>query len=562
MSRVDDDFVLAGDQALHSALASIPGVSVIVFDHAMRIRALHGTALQRHGYVHERMLGKPAEDALRAPVWERLRPLVTESLAGRTVTICQRSEDGEAVYESTFSPVRHEGRVVAATMTSREITAQVDAERQLSEAKGLLQAILDNSPMAIYLRDLDERWVVANAETCGIMGKTAEELVGHPMSEAFAPEVFEALAANDREVMAGGEPRSFDEVVGDARTGNQRHVWSLKFPVRDAEGRVIGLGGVSLDVTDRERAARELAAARALSDAMFASAPVGMLVSRDLDDGTTEVVQCNAAFARMLGHEPADLLGAIGPAIVHPEDLPIRARLLENLRAGLPASAEMRFIHRNGQEICALTALSLVSGPDGERLIIVQTVDISERKELETRLQYLADRDPLTGLFSRRRFLEELDREAARARRYECISSLLLLDLDGFKQVNDCFGHATGDDLLMRIGDALRSALRESDVVARIGGDEFAVILPDTDIDGARAVAAKLVAAARARGGVAIGARRVDVTASVGITLVTGTALLTSAELLGQADVAMYWAKDSGKARFAVFARGGGIATA
>jgi diguanylate cyclase (GGDEF)-like protein/PAS domain S-box-containing protein len=561
MSRADDDVVLAGDEALHSALASIPGVSVIVFDHAMRIRALHGTALQRHGYVHERMIGKPADDALRPADWERLRPLVAQSLAGQTVTIRQRSEDGIAVYESTFSPVQRDGRVVAATMTSRDITAQSDAEQKLSEAKGRLQAILDNSPMAIYMRDLEQHWIVANAETCGIMGKTAEQLLGHPMSEAFSPEVFAELAANDREVMASGQSQSFDELVADARTGNQRHVWSLKFPVRDSEGRTIGLGGVSLDVTDRERAARELAAARALSDAMFASAPVGMLVSRDREDGTTEVVQCNAAFARMLGHEPSDLLGEVGPVIVHPDDLPIRAQLLENVRAGRPASAEVRFVHRSGQEICALTALSLVHGPDGERLIVVQTVDISERKDLELRLRHLADRDALTGLFSRRRFLEELDRESARSRRYERVGGLLLLDLDGFKQVNDSFGHATGDDLLVRIADALRDTLRESDVLARIGGDEFAAILPDTDMDGARAVATKLIAAVRAKGGVAVGARRADVTASVGITLVTGAALVNATELLSQADVAMYWAKDSGKARFAVFARGGAIAT-
>ena len=561
MSRADDDVVLAGDEALHSALASIPGVSVIVFDHAMRIRALHGTALQRHGYVHERMVGRPAKEALRPPVWERLHPFVAQSLGGQTVTTRQRSEDGVAVYELTFAPVHRDGRVVAATMASRDITAQTDAEEELSEAKGRLQAILENSPMAIYMRDLDQRWVVANAETCGIMGKTAAELVGHPMSEAFSPEVYSELVANDRAVIASEQPQSFDELVADARTGKERHVWSLKFPVRDAEGRIIGLGGVSLDVTDRERAARELMAARALSDAMFASAPVGMLVSRDHEDGTTEIVQCNAAFARMLGHEPSDLLGRVGPVIVHPDDLPVRAQLLENVRAGVPASAELRFLHRHGQEICALTALSLVHGPDGERLIVVQTIDISERKDLELRLQYLADRDALTGLFSRRRFLEELDREVVRSRRYERIGALLLLDLDGFKHVNDSFGHATGDDLLIRIADALRSGLRESDVLARIGGDEFAVILPDTNADGARAVAAKLIAAVRSRGGIAVGTRRADVTASIGITLVSGTALLNAAELLSQADVAMYWAKDSGKAGFAVYARGGAIAT-
>ena len=110
--------------------------------------------------------------------------------------------------------------------------------------------------------------------------------------------------------MSSGEATSFDEIVPDARTGEARHVWSLKFPVRDAEGRGRRLGGVSLDVTDRERATRELAAARALFETVFASAPVGMLVSRVQDDGSVEVIQCNPAFASMLGREPSELLGS------------------------------------------------------------------------------------------------------------------------------------------------------------------------------------------------------------------------------------------------------------
>jgi diguanylate cyclase (GGDEF)-like protein/PAS domain S-box-containing protein len=547
MSVADDDVVLAGDEALHSALVSIPGVSVIVFDHAMRIRALHGTALQRHGYVHERMLGKPANDALRPVVWERLHPHVVEALAGRTTTVRQRSEDATAVYESTFSPVRREGRVVAATMTSRDITAQTVAEEELSQAKGLLQAVLDHSPMAIYMRDLDQRWIVANAEICGIMGKTADQLLGHAMAEAFAPEVFAKLAANDREVMESGDSQSFDEIVVDARTGNPRNVWSLKFPVRDAEGLIIGLGGVSLDVTDRERDARELAAARGLFEATFAAAPIGMLVSRVYDDGTTDVVQCNAAFARLLGRRPEELLGDVGIEMVHPDDRALRKKMIANLLAGRPATDELRFLHRDGHDIWALTSPSLVYGPEGEQLIVVQALDISERKIFEARLQHLADRDALTGLFSRRRFEEELAREVSRVRRHRRPAALMLLDLDGFKAVNDSFGHAAGDELLIRLADALREIVRESDILARIGGDEFALILPDTDGDASRVVAGKLIGAIRANGRVLREGQRLAVTASIGITSLGGRGGVSAEQLIVEADLAMYRAKAAGK---------------
>jgi PAS domain S-box-containing protein len=359
-------------------------------------------------------------------------PLVMRALDGRSETIRQTSEDGEAVYESTFAPVRRGSRVVAATMTSRDITGQVQAERSLSEATGRLQAVLEHSPMAIYMRDLDERWIVANAETCGIMGCAPGELIGRPMAEAFPPEVYDRLSANDREVLASRAPQSFDEVVIDARTGRERHTWSQKFPVRDAAGGLIGLGGVSLDVTERERDARELVAARGLFETVFQSSPVGMLVSRLHDSGRSEIVQCNVAFAGMLGVGADELIGGHGADLVHPDDRELRERMLTEVLAGRGATTELRFVHRDGSVIWALTSPSLTLGPEGERLIVVQTVDISERKELEARLQHFADRDALTGLFSRRRFEEDLVRELSRARRHRRPLGLLLLDLDGF----------------------------------------------------------------------------------------------------------------------------------
>ena len=123
----------------------------------------------------------------------------------------------------------------------------------------------------------------------------------------------------------------------------------------------------------------------------------------------------------------------------------------------------------------------------------------------------------------------------------------MLLDLDGFKSVNDSFGHSAGDTLLQRIADALREVLRETDILARIGGDEFALILPDTDDEAANVVAEKLVRAVRSHGSFLRDGRRAVVTVSIGITTLAGRRGVDAAQLLSEADEAMYRAKAAGK---------------
>jgi diguanylate cyclase (GGDEF)-like protein/PAS domain S-box-containing protein len=443
-----------GEDALHSALASIPDVSVIVLDADLQVRSLHGNALQRNGHAHERMIGQALGVVMPRPLWQVLEPLCARALAGQTVTFEQAALDGTAIYRSTLSPVQGDGQVVGVTITSLDITARRATENELAELR------------------------------------------------AQVPDV----------------------------------------------------------VAESECAQPQASATDELFETAFASAPAGMLVGRVLDDGTVDVSRCNPAFAAMLGREPAELLGG-GAPFVHPDDLSARRRLLDDVLAGRTASAELRYTHADGHDICVLTVPSVVEGAEGERTVIMQMLDVSEPRRLEQLLQEVADRDPLTGLFSRRRFQEELEREVSRARRHCRPGALLVLDLDGFREVNDSLGHAAGDELLTRLGEALRSILRDSDVLGRIGGDEFALILPDTDEAAARVVAEKLIDAVRARGSVSNGVRRAAVTASIGITPVTGGPELDVAKLLIESDLAMYHAKESGKNRIAFYVGSGVVAS-
>lgn len=138
-------------------------------------------------------------------------------------------------------------------------------------------------------------------------------------------------------------------------------------------------------------------------------------------------------------------------------------------------------------------SVSIVRDQAGQPLHFVCHIEpISERKELQASLRRLAEHDPLTGVWNRRRFEEELEREATRCQRYAERSALLMIDLDEFKKVNDTHGHQAGDELLKLVASRIRATLRESDSVARIGGDEFAAILPNIAPEAVTQVAEKL----------------------------------------------------------------------
>lgn len=173
----------------------------------------------------------------------------------------------------------------------------------------------------------------------------------------------------------------------------------------------------------------------------------------------------------------------------------------------------------------------------------VAIAGLSQLRRTQAQLELLATHDPLTTVLNARAFASQLAQELGRNRRYGRPLALIYLDLDDFKKVNDAHGHATGDAVLRLVADAMRSAVRQADFVGRLGGDEFGVLMPETDSSVAHSVANRLA------GGIRTVFRGTpSVTASIGVVAVTGTEA-GSDELLRKADHAMYEAKRAGKDR-------------
>jgi diguanylate cyclase (GGDEF)-like protein/PAS domain S-box-containing protein len=269
-------------------------------------------------------------------------------------------------------------------------------------------------------------------------------------------------------------------------------------------------------------------------------------------DGT--VRHASPAVQTVLGYEPERLVGTSGWALAHEGDAQstqaFHAELLE--RRGGSRSLEMRCQHRDGSwRWLEIKGTNLLHQP-GVRGIVLNARDISRHKSLEAQLVQRALHDQLTGLPNRMLFMDRLEQALERSARRGKFAAVLFLDLDRFKLVNDNLGHDHGDQLLVQVADRLRSCLRRVDTIARIGGDEFTVLLEDVGSPGDAAMVAERIIEAF-RGSFRIENQEIFVGASIGIALGGRDQGTTAQGLLRNADIAMYRAKANGRACFEIF---------
>lgn len=257
----------------------------------------------------------------------------------------------------------------------------------------------------------------------------------------------------------------------------------------------------------------------------------------------------SASLSRVFGFGPDELLGTPIADWIHPDDRePIVALLAETMRQ--PSANmlfECRVRHADGSWRDAQTALAVLLHDPNVRGAVLNTRDTTERKALERQLAFQAFYDPLTKLANRALFQEHL--EKALSRRQHGTVAVMFLDLDGFKLVNDGFGHDVGDLLLSRVAERLRGATRDEDTVARFGGDEFSILLHVEDATAARGAAHRILAALEAP--FSLGGHEYQARASVGVALADPG--VESADVLRNADAAMYVAKVQGKNRVELF---------
>jgi diguanylate cyclase (GGDEF)-like protein/PAS domain S-box-containing protein len=255
----------------------------------------------------------------------------------------------------------------------------------------------------------------------------------------------------------------------------------------------------------------------------------------------------------VLGWSPERLIGKKLEQLVHPDELPVLDRARADVRRGVPNTYRTRVRCQDGSWVWVDTRtrplLDLHGKPEGS--VISTMWDTTTAVATQAALEHAASHDSLTGLANRALVLDELDRALASSRRSGLRTAVLLVDLDHFKYVNDSLGHAVGDALLCSAADRMLDAVRDEDLVARHGGDEFVVVMRDLDNpDEAIRVADRLANSFRSP--ITVSEAELFTTASIGVAVSTGTQE-DAIDLLREADIAMYRAKDEGRDRWSLF---------
>jgi diguanylate cyclase (GGDEF)-like protein/PAS domain S-box-containing protein len=479
----------SGELAL-SVLGALSDTSVLVFDRELRYVLAAGQALQQHGYDAAALEGRQLADFVSGEALERLTTHYQAALAGERTRFEHQTADGSRFYDIDVAPIVRDGAILGGLAISRDITDRKATERALARSAREFRDLAEQSGDVVTRTDEDAHYTYVSPASERLYGRRPEELMGRSAFEFMHPDDHEAHRRLRENFEAGAEE---DVVERRFATADGTWVWveARCRALRDETGRLTGVQTSARDITPR-KAAED---ARRIADEEFRTAFDDALIGIALVDPDGAWLRVNDALCDIVGYSREQLMTMTFQDVTHPDDLDADLALVQEVLTGARSGYQMekRYLRSDGETVWAILSVSLVRDSGGAPLhFISQVQDISDRVRLENELRRLATRDDLTGLYNRRFFERELDQQLRLLGRQGGPAALVFLDLDGFKGVNDTFGHRAGDELLKHVAGLLRDRLRTTDIIARLGGDEFAVLLPLTDAEHAATVVAAL----------------------------------------------------------------------
>ena len=443
--------------------------------------------------------------------------------------------------EFEFAP---DGSAVRAFGVTQDITDRKQAEATVLATRNRLQATLNALPDLLFEADVEGRIHDAHTHRSDLLAVPPEQFLGRLFSDFLPADAtrtcLAALQLADQTGWSNGAQYAL--MLPQGQRWFELSVARMSAGA-DVERRFIL---IARDITKRKQAEERLQ----LSSSVFTHSREGIMIAAA--DGT--IIDVNEAFTRITGYGREEVLDR-NPRVLnsgrHGKDF--YAAMWRSLSDKGHWYGEIWNRRKNGEVYAEMQTISTVRGDDGEiRHFVSLFSDISALKAHEKQLEHIAHYDALTSLPNRVLLADRLHQSMAQALRRGQALAVAFLDLDGFKSVNDRYGHEAGDACLIDVADRMKQALRDGDTLARIGGDEFVVVLVDLPDRGSSiALLDRLLAAVAQPVQAELGL--VQVSASLGVTFFPQQQLVDADHLLRQADQAMYQAKLAGKNRYHVF---------
>lgn len=445
----------------------------------------------------------------------------------------------EKSYEQKPRLMRH--LLDAAHSEEREIKISWHGETELNK----FSRAVEHSPVSIIITNAKGEFEYTNPKFTQLTGYSFADLIGKTPRVLKSGEMPTATYENLWATISDGQ-EWHGELRNRKKNGELFWDYVAISPLFSAKGKITHYVSIQENITERKLAEETLRHQKQLSDDIINSLP-GIFYMLDKQG---RFVRVNPEFLKVTGYSKTELEHSTGPDFFEGNDRSLIARKMREVFDKGDSWAEAELISKSGRKIPYYFTGHRTVIDDQPCLIGIGT-DITERRALEQELAHQARTDSLTGLFNRRHFLELAEQELARARRYEKHLSGMMLDLDEFKTINDMHGHQTGDKVIRKVGEICRKTLREVDIVGRFGGEEFAIILPESDAKQAAEVAERLRhdianSVIHLENGVEL-----NFTASIGITTLTA-ADSDIDNMLNLADKALYEAKRLGRNKVCV----------
>ncbi|HYI10478.1 MAG TPA: EAL domain-containing protein [Thermoanaerobaculia bacterium] len=446
--------------------------------------------------------------------------------------------------DETIALLRIAGEIIGSAIERNRAYGALRASEQRH------RLLFERNLAGVYHNTLDGRMLDCNDALPRMLGyDSKEEFLGHNARDHyFDPAEREPLL---KTILENGGMRGIELCL---RRKDGQPVWLLEsVHLVDGPGDTHILEGTVIDITDRKLAETALRESEARYRLMAENSTD--LIARTNMDG--EIVYASDAVRTLLGYEPWEMTGRSMFDFVHPDDHHILTRFSSEVRRthGATATYSYRARRKDGEMVWFESTSRVIFDPETHRMreIVSVSRDVSERRRAEEQIEYQAYHDALTGLPNRLLFRDRLTIALAHSKRQQTPLTVMFLDLDRFKYVNDTLGHSLGDELLRAVAARLRSVLREGDTIARMGGDEFTVLLADNDSaeDAAKTAQKLLDVVARP---LRLEGHELYITTSIGIALYPDDGD-TAESLLKNADGAMYRAKESGRSSYQLCTR-------